>query len=90
MMVNFASGISPEGEKYWTLVGYKDFKGAIGGAGWKTFLENMGGVRMVRSGLRVCLRQWKTILLIKQKTFNFLGVLRSGTRSIRDKIQGTK
>ena len=72
MMGNFTSGVSPEGENHWALVGYKDFKGAMGGAssfltekeqeardaGWKTFVENNGGVRMVRSGLRVRLGQW--------------------------------
>ena len=72
MMGNFSSGVSPEGENHWAIVGYKDFKGAIGGAnatltteqraardaGWKTFQDNNGGVRMVRSGLRVRLGQW--------------------------------
>ncbi len=72
LMGNFTSGVSPEGENHWALVGFKDFKGAIGGAsagltteqraardaGWKTFQENNGGVRMVRSGLRVRLGQW--------------------------------
>lgn len=72
LMGNFTSGISPEGENHWALVGYKDFKGAIGGAnatltpaqrtardaGWKNFQENNGGVRMVRSGLRYRMGQW--------------------------------
>jgi len=72
IMGNFTAGISPEGENHWALVGYKDFKGAIGGdnvglskeqlaakdADWKTFTETNGGVRMVRSGLRVRLGQW--------------------------------
>jgi hypothetical protein len=72
MMGNFTSGISPEGENRWVLAGYKDFKAAIGGsdatltpaeikardASWKVFQENNGGVRMVRSGLRVRLGQW--------------------------------
>jgi hypothetical protein len=72
MMGNFTSGISPEGENHWAIVGHKDFKGAIGGArasltaeqnaardaDWKAFHENNGGVRMVRSGLRVRLGQW--------------------------------
>jgi hypothetical protein len=72
MMGNFTSGVSPEGENHWAIVGFKDFKGAIGGAsaglsasqraardaGWKTFQENNGGVRLVRSGLRVRLGQW--------------------------------
>lgn len=72
MMGNITSGVSPEGENHWVLVGTKDFKGAIGGASagltpeqkaardasWKTFGENNGGVRMIRSGLRVRLGQW--------------------------------
>lgn len=71
-MGNITSGVSPEGENHWALVGFKDFKAAIGGAsagltteqraardaGWKTFMENSGDVRMVRSGLRVRLGQW--------------------------------
>ena len=69
---NFTSGISPHGENHWVLVGYKDFKGAIGGdnanlsdeqkasrdASWKTFMETNGGMRLVRSGLRVRVGQW--------------------------------
>ena len=72
IMGNFTSGISPEGENHWVLAGYKDFKDAIGGsdalltpaeiktrdARWKIYQENNGGVRMVRSGLRVRLGQW--------------------------------
>ena len=72
IMGNFTSGISPEGENRWVLAGYKDFKAAIGGsdailspaqikardASWKIYQENNGGVRMVRSGLRVRLGQW--------------------------------
>lgn len=71
-MGNFTAGISPEGENHWALVSHKDFKGAIGGAnatlnadqraardaGWKEFQENNGGVRLVRSGLRVRLGKW--------------------------------
>ena len=69
---NVTAGSSPEGENYWVLVGYKDFKGAIGGAragltddqkasrdaSWKTFDETNGGVRMVRSGLRIRVGKW--------------------------------
>lgn len=72
MMGDITSGVSPEGENHWALVGYKDFKSAMGGAnaglsekdraardaGWKTFQENNGGIRMVRSGLRVRVGQW--------------------------------
>jgi len=72
MMGNFTSGISSEGENHWVIAGYKDFKGAMAGAGagltdkqkaardadWKTFQDTNGGVRMVRSGLRVRLGQW--------------------------------
>ena len=69
---NITSGVSPHGENHWVLVGYKDFKGAIGGASaglsddqkaardanWKTFMENNGGMSLVRSGLRVRVGQW--------------------------------
>jgi hypothetical protein len=72
IMGNITSGISPEGENHWALVGYKDFKSAMGGANaglsaeqraardadWKTFQESNGGVRMVRSGLRVLVGKW--------------------------------
>lgn len=72
MMGNITSGVSPEGENHWVISGFKDFKGAIGGASaglsdseraareasWKTFQDNNGGVRLVRSGLRVRLGQW--------------------------------
>lgn len=72
VMGNFTSGASPEGENHWALVCFKDFKAAIGGAnaglsadqraardaGWKEFQDNNGGVRMVRSGLRVRLGEW--------------------------------
>jgi hypothetical protein len=72
MMGNFTSGISSEGENHWVIAGYKDMKGAMAGASagltdaqkktrdadWKAFQENNGGVRMVRSGLRVRLGQW--------------------------------
>ncbi len=72
MMGNITSGVSPEGENHWVIVGHKDFKGAMGGASagltdkqkaerdadWKTFQDNNGGVRLVHSGLRVRLGQW--------------------------------
>lgn len=72
MMGDITSGQSPDGENHWALVGYKDFKSAMGGAnagltdkqkaaraeGWKTFQENNGGVRMVRSFLRVRVGTW--------------------------------
>ncbi len=72
MMGNITSGNSPEGENHWALVGYKDFKGVMGGAnatlspaqraardaGWKTFQENNGGVRMVRSATRILVGRW--------------------------------
>jgi len=72
LMGNFTSGVSSEGENHWVIVGFKDFKGAIGGASaglsdkqrdsrktdWKAFQDSNGGVRMIRSGLRVRLGQW--------------------------------
>ena len=72
MMGNITSGVSSAGENHWVISGFKDFKGAIGGASaglsdsersardasWKTFQDNNGGVKLVRSGLRVRLGQW--------------------------------
>lgn len=72
MMGDINSGISPEGENHWALVCFKDFKSAMGGAnagltdkekaareaGWKTFMETNGGVRMVYSGLWVLVGTW--------------------------------
>jgi len=72
MMGNFTSGISPEGENHWVIAGYKDMKSALGGnsvglsdkekaardADWKTFQDNNGGVKMIRSGLRIRVGQW--------------------------------
>lgn len=72
MMGNITSGNSPDGENHWALVGYKDMKGVMGGAnatlspaqraardaGWKTFQENNGGVRMVRSATRILVGMW--------------------------------
>ena len=72
MMGNITSGVSVHGENHWVIVGFKDFKAAMGGAtagmssdqkkardaSWKTFRENNGGVRLVRSSLRVRLGQW--------------------------------
>jgi hypothetical protein len=72
MMGDITSGQSTDGENHWALVGYKDFKSAMGGSnagltdkqkaaraeGWKTFGENNGGVRMVRSFLRVRVGTW--------------------------------
>ncbi len=65
-------GRSPEGESHWAIMGFKDFKAGIGGAtslmsaaavtardkAWSEFMANHGGVRLVRSGLRVRLGQW--------------------------------
>ena len=67
-----SAGNSPEGETNWVIAGYKDFKTAIGGTNsllsgaaldarnkaWDEFLATNGGVRMVRSGLRVRLGNW--------------------------------
>lgn len=73
LMGNFTSGVSPDGENRWVIQGYKDFKGAIGGAGamrtesenaaadkvWETFLATNGESHLVRSGLRIRMGQWK-------------------------------
>lgn len=72
MMGDITSGVSPDGENRWVLNGFKDFKGALGGAegmrtdaqkatntkAWKEFLVTNGGSRLVRSGLRVRMGQW--------------------------------
>jgi hypothetical protein len=73
MMGNFTSGVSPEGENRWVIQGFKDFKGAIGGAStfrtpaeqaardksWKVFRDTNGKSHLVRSGTRVRMGQWK-------------------------------
>ncbi len=72
MMGNFTAGVSPEGENRWVIIGFKDFKGAMGGAeqyltdaekearekAWDEYMASHGGVRVVRSGLRVLLGNW--------------------------------
>jgi hypothetical protein len=73
MMGNFTAGASPNRENRWVVNGFKDFKSAMGGAGylrsdaankanekaWQTFLDNNGESHLVRSGLRVRVGQWK-------------------------------
>ncbi len=70
MMGNITSGHSPKGENHWAIVGFKDFKAAIGGASaglsdeqraarsadWKIYQENNGGVKMLRSAPAVTRR----------------------------------
>lgn len=72
MMGNFTSGVSPEGENRWVILGFKDFKGAMGGAeqyltdaekkardkAWDEYMASHGGVRVVRSGVRVLMGNW--------------------------------
>ena len=72
MMGNIVLGNSPEGENRWVIVGFMDFKSAMGGAGtlmtekareerskaWGEYMAANGGVRMIRSGLRVLLGSW--------------------------------
>ncbi len=72
MMGNITAGQSPNGENRWVINGFKDFKAAIGGAdkllteqalaerdkGWDEFRATHGGVKLVRTGLRVLLGQW--------------------------------
>ena len=71
-MGNITAGQSPNGENRWVILGFKDFKAAIGGAdkllseqalaargkGWDEFRATRGGVKSVRTGLRVLLGQW--------------------------------
>ena len=72
MMGNFTAGRSPEGENRWVIIGFKDFKGAMGGAeqyltdseqkardkAWDEYMASHGGVEVIRSGLRVLLGNW--------------------------------
>lgn len=71
-MGNITSGHSPDGVNRWVINGFKDFKSALGGAGslrsdsekeasreaWDEYRSTNGGVRLVRSGLRIQLGQW--------------------------------
>ena len=72
MMGNFTAGSSPEGENRWVIVGFEDFKSAMGGTdilmsdaakaardkAWDEYMDSHGGVRMIRSGLRVMMGNW--------------------------------
>lgn len=72
IMGNITAGQSPDGENRWVINGFKDFKAAIGGVnklmteqareardkGWDEFRANHGGVRVVRTGMRILLGQW--------------------------------
>lgn len=72
MIGNITAGQSPEGENRWVINGFKDFKAAIGGAnklmtdqaraardkGWEEFRATNGGVRVVRTGMRILMGQW--------------------------------
>lgn len=72
MMGDITAGRSPNGENRWVINMFKDFKAAIGGVdkllseqalaardkGWDEFLAANGGVRLVRTGLRILLGQW--------------------------------
>ena len=72
MMGNITAGRSPDGENRWVILGFKDFKAAIGGTNkllseqalaaknkaWDEFKATDGEVRVVRTGLRVLLGQW--------------------------------
>ncbi len=71
-MGNITAGRSPAGENRWVLLGYKDFKSAMGGSNmlrndeqkaasekaWDEFMASHGGVEVVRSGLRILLGTW--------------------------------
>ena len=72
MLGNFRAGTSPEGENRWVIIGYQDFKGAMGGEdmylsedaksarekAWDEYMASHGGVRVVRTGLRILLGSW--------------------------------
>lgn len=72
VMGDFSAGVSPNGENRWAILGYKDFKTAIGGPykllsgdalsgrqkAWDEFMATNGGARIVRSGLRILLGAW--------------------------------
>ncbi len=69
---NITSGRSAQGETHMVILGYKDFKSAMGGQdkllttkevearrkAWKEFGESNGGVTVVRSGTRILLGKW--------------------------------
>jgi hypothetical protein len=71
-MGNIISGMAPNGPNRWVIVGFKDMKTAMGGPNslltgaaltarekaWDDFLASNGGVRIVRSGLRMLLGAW--------------------------------
>jgi hypothetical protein len=72
IMGNISLGVSPEGENRWVIVGFKDFKSALGGVNkmlsdaekkardkaWDEYVASNGGVKLIRSGLRVRLGSW--------------------------------
>ena len=72
LMGNFTAGSSPEGENRWVVVGFEDFKSAMGGTdilmsdaakaardkAWDEYMDSHGGVRMIRSGLRILMGNW--------------------------------
>ena len=71
-MGNITAGHSPDGANRWVILGYKDFKTAMGGSdmlrtddqkkaaekAWDEYMDSHGGVNVVRSGLRVQLGTW--------------------------------
>jgi hypothetical protein len=71
-MGNISLGRGPDGANAWIIVGFKDFKSALGGAyilrteaereasskAWKERMENQGDVSFIRSGLRILLKSW--------------------------------
>ncbi len=72
MMGNITAGSSPEGENRWVILGFEDFRSAMGGTdvlmtddekkardkAWDEYMDSHGGVRMIRSGLRILLGNW--------------------------------
>ncbi len=71
-MGNIIAGRSPDGANRWVIIGYKDFKSAMGGSdilrneaekaasekAWDEYMASHGGVDVVRSGLRIQLGSW--------------------------------
>lgn len=72
VMGNISLGRGPDGANAWVIVGFKDFKTAMGGSGtlkteaerkasdkgWDERRANDGDVELVRTGLRIQLKSW--------------------------------
>ena len=71
-MGSIGSGAGPDGGNTWVINGFKDFRAAIGGVNglmtdaqrtardkaWDEIMPNNGGVTVVRTGMRILLKEW--------------------------------